>query len=118
MCLLKHDIHPELKPFNKTKVRWRLFLKAGNQLQALYNDYNYTKYWNKLKHSKRSEIRDWGFHVFVTREEARMYKQNYHSERYVVLRKVLVKKFKLSGSNSSLRYLCNEIWREIKIIDY
>ena len=104
-------------PWNKKPYRWKVYRKYKSGI--LYSPYTYMKWsknWNHAKYDKsyaniyKSRASQYGFHVFLTRKEARQFAGCDE----------VVRKVKVSGHLES-GYYCSkfcETWKKLKIINY
>lgn len=124
MCLnLRDDCN---KPYNGSKIRWKLVrttnLWSSDVMNAsLYGLYQHCAYWHSKDKWNVSEPADYyeesptvdGFHVFVTRADARRFLKGFNplDKPNIALKRVRVRGFKKSGS--FLTYRC-ETWNQMK----
>lgn len=119
MCLILRNENK--KPWNNSKVRWKIFEKFDSTLCSPYYIYYYYKnYWNvdkKTIYVGMNIDHNFGFHVCVTRKEARKMKKHSFASKIYVIKKVLVDDFIASGYNSNIQTQRDETWSKLKIID-
>ncbi len=117
MCLILGNNY--CRPWNKSRVRWKIFLKRGNSLMAPYYWFSFHKTeWNSTQ-KPFSFDGNRGFHVCLTRKDARIMKRYALSSKQCVIKKVLVDNFNASGYNSLslFKNQRNETWFKLKIIN-
>lgn len=107
------------KPYNNLGTRWKVIRVSGPLWLGPYQDYAYSKdSWNVSKPVDPRYPHPMldGFHVFVSREEARDFLDNLlqFNHRHLVIKKVEVAGFMKSGEFASSR--C-ETWNQMKFVE-
>jgi hypothetical protein len=129
MCLTLRSANSD-KPYNSKKVRWKIVLKYKNgyfyrPAFAIAEKYELNK-WMVANHNNtfgsKSDLHDIGFHVFVTREDAREFKDKYlftTQSSYPIMR-VEVDEFIASGrfnvTFSVSPGVRSETWKKMRIV--
>ena len=125
MCLIPF-IGDKNVPFNDSKIRWKFFCINGDgKISSIYTNYQYKKNdWNIAQEcdyfmKTREEI--FGFHVFITEEDALLFAKEAFSPHYVFLstflKKVEVDNFLNAGYNYDITNIRNETWEKLRIIE-
>ncbi len=122
MCLLIRNLRQNpAKPFNSSNFRWRIFQKTDSgEYKPVFYYYDFKKnVWNKDDNTENSvQLINYGFHVFITRKDARKYKKTLDFSLFnYVIRKVKVRGFLRAGFNSDDENIRNETWKYLKIIE-
>lgn len=109
MCLNLRQEHN--RPYNSHKVRWKV-IRVSNH-GCFVSPFMYTFYnkrgWNNAKGSKK-RFDTFGFHIFVSRAEARKFHRRYGSFDWVIKR-IEVQGFLNSGTYDNFR---SETWEKIR----
>lgn len=116
MCLSIDD--NQKKPWNSNKFRWKVYIRCKHGLVSPFQNTLLEKGWNTatLNNLSVGQIMGevYGFHVFVSRKDARAYAKRYtqmfHSP--VVVQKIAVRGHLKSGYFRNLR---SETWKQIKL---
>lgn len=117
MCL---DLrHKSFEPYNQSKFRWKIVAKFKDEKYhedyQLYrgNRYNPRGQWNEAQ-GNESNRETFGFHVYVTRKDARSEADSMRKCGILRVVKVEVEGFLASGHFDGIRA---ETWRRMKILE-
>ncbi len=107
------------KPYNKSNIRWKVVFKnRDGNFEGPFRIFNYdkTKY-NTCLYDGVMDYSQYGFHVCVTRKDARRLAK-YLGVGFNIVKKIRVKNFIRSGM-----FLCgplsinSETWKQFKFIN-
>jgi hypothetical protein len=115
MCLEPRKENSD-KPYNESKFRWKIASRYIDKLISSYRGYIYkNNQWMIAKGNPNGSLssRDIGFHVFITRDDARNYKKSRSWMDECVVIKVEVREFNTSGHFKGYR---SETWKKMKVL--
>ncbi len=116
MCLTLRDRSLENTPYNDKTVRWKVVMQSKNgSFSAPYvgDEYNKSAYcWNLYRETGFGAEYN-GFHVFVTRQEARNHVKKYGAVDGLIIKKIKVDGFLKSGQYNEYR---SETWKKFKFL--
>lgn len=113
MCLTLRNNYKT--PYNVSRFRWKIiFLRTDGQYTAPFMNWVYAARGKYNTAIGKNEVTRFGFHVFLTRAEARRSKQTFKFYGRYPIKRVIVKGFLASGTYFNGR---SETWKQMKFLD-
>ncbi len=106
------------KPYNKSNIRWKVVFKNGDgHFQAPFRLFHYNKTtYNTCLYDGVMDYSQYGFHVCVTRKDARRL-ATHLGAGFNIVKKVRAKDFIRSGMfQYGQLFIRSETWKQFKFI--